>query len=217
MQATWRHTRPRPRSADRWFTSPNQSASGRKPTPAATMMGSVHVGLRRAVSRSAPNRSPDRRPGGRARTRRARRGQMTTMTAAHASTARRPLPHREDTYRLPAVISTMVPANHSVEAHAVARRAEGAEKRRQGGPEQDGHAERDSGFHGPLLPRRHRQEQLGLESAEVPLLRARERSAQQRGGAAMKDREYCERDTIRFRERLPDQPERAPLQQRRSR
>ena len=46
-----------PTRLDRWFTSPNQSASGRKPTPAATMRGSVHPSdHRRAVPPSTPHR-----------------------------------------------------------------------------------------------------------------------------------------------------------------
>ena len=118
-------------------------------------------------------------------------------------------------YRLPAEISTMVPVNQAVTLLPSPDGLKEPEKRRQGGPEQEGHAERHPGFHAPLLPRRHRQEHLGLERAEVPLLRARERSAQQSGGSAMKNREDFDGDAIRTRERLPDQGQARPTPQRR--
>ena len=80
--------------------------------------------------------------------------------------------------------------------------------RRAGNPtaEHHGHAQRRPGFHGPLLPRRHRQKYLRLEGAELSLLGAGERSAQQGGGAAVKNRQGPDRDALELRDDLPAAP-----------
>ena len=110
IQATWGHAPVALRSLERWFTSANRRRSARKPAASAIASGSAHdrrtsTWLADSIERMV--REPMTEP-------RSVDTPMTTetMTANDASSARRPLAHREDTYRLPAARRIIVPANH---------------------------------------------------------------------------------------------------------